>query len=163
MSRYHGMPRQMAIALLMAGSLAAAPLAFAQEHRDRPNPPAMHQQRAPEAFRAPRAYRPVSPPQGWDHRPQQINRAQFNHNFRAHRTYAIGPYMRPPGWVERTWYFGDILPVAFFAPEYRLADYWLFNLETPPMGFEWVRYGRDALLVNLANGMVEQTMYGVFG
>lgn len=159
-------PTLLASALLL-GSLAGAGNASAEEpHRMPAEHQHQHQQGQrgpPEAFRAPRAYRPVSPPQGWDRRPPNIDHRQFNHNFRAHRIYTIGPYMAPRGWVNRTWYFGDILPAPFFAPEYRLADYWLFDLETPPIGFEWVRYGHDALLIDLASGRVEQTMYGIFG
>lgn len=165
MNGNHNSTPKLLAALLLAGSLAGAGSAMAQEHHGmgggRPGPAMQH--RAPEQFRAPQAYRPVSPPTGWDRRPPRIDHGQFNHNFRAHRTYMIGPYLRPPGWVERTWYFGDILPTAFFAPEYRLADYWLFDLETPPIGFEWVRYGRDALLIDLGSGRVEQTVYGLFG
>lgn len=151
-------------AALLAGTLAGIGSASAEEpHRmGGPHQGMSMPHRAPETFRAPRAYRPVAPPQGWDRRPPKIDHGQFNHNFRAHRTYAIGPYMAPRGWVNRTWYFGDILPAPFFAPEYRLADYWLFDLETPPIGFEWVRYGHDALLIDLASGRVEQTMYGIF-
>lgn len=149
--------------MLLLGSLAATGTASAEQpHHMQSHQGQGMQRRAPEAFHAPHAYRPVSPPSGWDRRPPSIDRGQFNHNFRAHRTYAIGPYMAPRGWVDRSWYFGDILPAPFFGPEYRLADYWLFDLETPPIGFEWVRYGHDALLIDLASGRVEQTMYGIF-
>ena len=155
-------PTLLASALLI-GSLANTASAEEPHRMQSQHQGQSMQRRAPEAFRAPRAYRPVSPPQGWDRRPPSIDHGQFNHNFRAHRIYTIGPYMAPRGWVNRTWYFGDILPAPFFAPEYRLADYWLFDLETPPIGFEWVRYGHDALLIDLASGRVEQTMYGIFG
>jgi Ni/Co efflux regulator RcnB len=43
-----------------------------------------------------------------------------------------------------------------------LADYWLFALEVPPVGYEWVRYGVDALLINTSNGEILQVEYGVF-
>jgi Ni/Co efflux regulator RcnB len=33
----------------------------------------------------------------------------------------------------------------------------------PPAGYEWVRVGADALLVNTATGEVLQVEYGVFG
>ena len=150
--------------LLLAGTLSAATAVAAQEreHERGGRPPVAGRAHAPEAFHGPRAYHPISPPAGWDRRPERIDPGHFNHNFRAHRRYVIGPYLPPRGWVERTWYFGDLLPAAFFAPEYRLADYWLFDLETPPVGYEWVRYGHDALLVNLATGRVEQTVYGLF-
>jgi Ni/Co efflux regulator RcnB len=31
------------------------------------------------------------------------------------------------------------------------------------VGFEWVRDGADALLINTANGEILQVQYGVFG
>jgi Ni/Co efflux regulator RcnB len=43
-----------------------------------------------------------------------------------------------------------------------LADYWLFALEVPPVGYEWVRSGNDALLVNTSNGEILQVEYSVF-
>lgn len=150
--------------LLLAGALSAAAAVAAQEHEHARggHPPVAGREHAPEPFHGPRGYRPVTPPPGWDRRPARIDRDHFNHNFRAHRRYGIGPYLPPPGWVERTWYVGELLPEAFFAPEYRLGDYWLFNLETPPVGCEWVRYGHDALLVDLATGRVEQAVHGLF-
>jgi Ni/Co efflux regulator RcnB len=44
-----------------------------------------------------------------------------------------------------------------------LADYWLFALDVPPVGYEWVRDDTDALLVNIGTGEVLQVQYGVFG
>ena len=44
-----------------------------------------------------------------------------------------------------------------------LADYWLFGLEIPPVGFEWVRDDGDAILVNVSTGQILQVEYGVFG
>ena len=37
------------------------------------------------------------------------------------------------------------------------------SLEIPPAGYEWVRVGNDAMLVNIANGEILQAEYGVFG
>ena len=54
------------------------------------------------------------------------------------------------------------MPRAFWAPQYLLADYWLFALEVPPAGYEWVRYGADAVLVNTGSGEILQVEYGVF-
>jgi Ni/Co efflux regulator RcnB len=76
--------------------------------------------------------------------------------------YRIGPYYRPHGWYYRRWVFGDFLPIAFFAETYRLYDYWFYNLPVPPYGCEWVRYGDDALLVDMRTGEVIQVIYGVF-
>lgn len=58
--------------------------------------------------------------------------------------------------------FGQFLPRAYWASQYILADYWLFALEVPPAGYEWVRVGTDAFLVNIATGEILQAEYGVF-
>ncbi len=116
-----------------------------------------------EPHPGPRGYeRPVEP-RGWDARPGVVDRGAYQHNFQAARSYRIGPYHRPPGWVERHWVYGQILPRAYWVSQYVLADYWLFGLEVPPAGYEWVRAGPDALLVNIVTGEILQAEYGVFG
>ena len=65
--------------------------------------------------------------------------------------------------MARRWTYGEILPRAYWAPEYVLADYWLFGLEVPPLGCEWVRDGADAILVNTVDSEILQVEYGVFG
>jgi len=35
-------------------------------------------------------------------------------------------------------------------------------LEVPPVGYEWVRDGADAILVNTSTGEIPQMKYGVF-
>jgi len=51
---------------------------------------------------------------------------------------------------------------VYWGPDYVLADYWLFALEVPPAGYEWVRDNTDALLVNTNTGETLQVEYGVF-
>jgi Ni/Co efflux regulator RcnB len=104
----------------------------------------------------------VTAPKGWNARPQTVNRATYQHNFQAPRSFKIGPYSRPKGWVARRWAYGQILPRAFWVPQYVIADYWLFGLYVPPVGYEWVRYGADALLVNVTTGQILQAEYGIF-
>lgn len=116
-----------------------------------------------EPHPGPRGYQRPAEPQGWNARPPAIDREAYHHNYQAARTYHIGPYHRPPGWVARRWTYGEHLPRAFWAPAYHLVDYWLFALEVPPVGCEWVRYGNDALLINVSDGEVLQVEYGVFG
>jgi Ni/Co efflux regulator RcnB len=121
--------------------------------------PAMH---APEPHPGPQGYQRVTEPHGWDNRPGSVDRGAYQHNFQAARSFRIGPYHRPPGWRDHRWAYGEILPRAFWAPQYLLADYWLFALEVPPSGYEWVRYGADAVLVNTGSGEILQVEYGVF-
>jgi len=151
----------LSVALALAGAVA---LAQPPEHRD--EHPEAHggPGRAPEAHPGPQGYHRAEPPAGWDHRPQgNFDRGSYQHNFQAARSFHIGPYHRPMGWNEHRWVFGEVLPRAYWSPEYLIADYWLFALEVPPGGFEWVRDGGDALLINTGDGSILQVEYGVFG
>jgi Ni/Co efflux regulator RcnB len=116
-----------------------------------------------EPHPAPKAYSRVAEPKGWNQRPAVVDRGAYQHNFQAARTFRIGPYHRPSGWRAEHWHYGEILPAVYWAPEYLIADYWLFSLEVPPAGYEWVRDDDDALLVNTGNGEILQVEYGVFG
>ena len=115
-----------------------------------------------EQHQGPHGYTRVGPPEGWDHRPQGVDRPGYQHNFQAARTYHIGPYHHPHGWAPHHWVYGQILPRAYWAPNYLISDYWLFALEVPPPGYEWVRDDGDALLVDTNTGEILQVEYGVF-
>jgi Ni/Co efflux regulator RcnB len=135
--------------------------AMAEEHGRAPenHPQAPHGEPHPGG---PRGYQPVAAPHGWDQRPPTADRAAYQHNYAAGRVYHIGPYRRPPGWAPHHWVYGQILPRVYWAPQYLIADYWLFSLEVPPVGYEWVRDGNDALLISTTSGEILQVEYGVF-
>ena len=152
---------------LVATALVAgcAGPAWAQQHDEHE---AAHGHARPAAHPAephagPSGYQRPTAPQGWNARPKTFDRATYQHNFQAARSYRVGPYPRPAGWVNRRWGYGDHLPRAYWVSQYLLADYWLFGLEVPPVGYEWVRVGADALLIDMATGEVLQAEYGVFG
>jgi Ni/Co efflux regulator RcnB len=128
---------------------------------ERPRPEGRPQAHG-EAHAGPHGYQRVTEPHGWNARPATVDRPAYQHNFRAARAFHIGPYHRPPGWVAHRWAYGQILPRAYWAPEFVIGDYWLFALEVPPVGFEWVRDDDDALLVNTQTGEILQVEYGVF-
>lgn len=115
-----------------------------------------------EPHEGPRGYQRVEAPHGWDTRPPAVDRDAYRHNFQAARSFHIGPYHTPPGWRPHRWVYGEILPRAYWGSPYILADYWLFALEVPPLGFEWVRVGADAVLINVTTGEILQVEYGVF-
>jgi Ni/Co efflux regulator RcnB len=119
------------------------------EHRGEPHP-------------GPSGYPRPAEPHGWNTRPGTFDRGAYQHNFQAARAYKIGPYHRPRGWAVHHWAYGQILPRAYWGAEYILADYWLFGLEIPPAGYEWVRDDADALLISTRNGEILQVEYGVF-
>jgi Ni/Co efflux regulator RcnB len=153
---------------ILAVSLALTRIAVGAEpnheqERGHAQPQAAHQQ-APhgEPHPGPKGYQRVTEPKGWNERPAQVDKGTYQHNFQASRTFKIGPYHRPPGWHSHRWSYGEILPRAYWGPQYILGDYWLFALEVPPAGYEWVRDGSDALLVNTDSGEILQVEYGVF-
>ena len=150
----------LAAALMLAG---AAALAQPPEHRDEHHDSHPAPQRAPEPHPGPHGYDRPHEPEGWNNRPHEVDRGAYQHNFQAARAYHIGPYHRPPDWREHRWVYGEVLPRSYWAPEYLIADYWLFALEVPPGGYEWVRDGSDALLISVGDGSILQVEYGVFG
>jgi Ni/Co efflux regulator RcnB len=146
----------LALVALTAAALAAAPPERGHPGYGRPAAP------HGEPHAGPTKYRRVAPPKGWNARPQTVDQAHYQHNFQAARSYRIGPYQRPPGWVAHHWVYGQVLPSAYWASEYLIADYWLFALDVPPAGYEWVRDDDDAILVNTTTGEILQVEYGVF-
>lgn len=149
---------KVALSIGFALLLATAALAAEPEHGGGARPAA----HPAEPHPGPRGYQRVTEPKGWDARPATADRAAYQHNYQAARSFRVGPYHRPPGFVVRHWGYGDILPRAYWAAPYILADYWLFALEVPPAGYEWIRVGNDALLVDVNTGEVLQAEYGVF-
>jgi Ni/Co efflux regulator RcnB len=147
----------MVCALLLVGAAA-----MAQEDHNHHEATAPRPAPRGEPHPGPSGYHRVAPPKGWNARPTTVDHAAYQHNFRAARSFHIGPYHRPAGWVAHTWAFGEILPRAYWASPYILADYWLFALEVPPAGYEWVRDGSDALLISVDTGEILQVEYGVF-
>lgn len=101
-------------------------------------------------------------PQNWNNRPRNFDRRDYQRNFRAAHPFHWGQYHRPPGWYYRRWVFGEILPAIFWTRDYWIDDFWMFDLPIPPFGYEWVRYGNDALLINTYTGEILEVEYGVF-
>jgi len=157
------MSRVLNIGLAMAGALALAASGAAAQEREHGGGGARPAPRAAEPHAGPRGYQRPTEPQGWNTRPATADRGAYQHNYQAARSYHIGVYNRPSGWLAHRWAYGQILPRAYWGAQYFLSDYWLFGLEVPPVSYEWVRVGADALLINTADGEVLQAEYGVFG
>lgn len=84
-------------------------------------------------------------------------------NIKApHRFHPAKAYVRPAGWYAHKWVYGEHLPRAFFAPEYFILDFAAYGLLEPWPGYEWVRYGDDALLIDIETGEVIRVEYDVF-
>jgi Ni/Co efflux regulator RcnB len=84
-------------------------------------------------------------------------------NIQAPRRFHITvAYRQPAGFYVHRWTFGERLPVAFYAQDYWLSDFALYGLMAPWAGYEWVRVGDDALLVDVETGEVVRVEYGLF-
>jgi Ni/Co efflux regulator RcnB len=149
-------------ALVLLGSVALAEPPHGRPEGQPHAAPARAEPPRGEPHEGPRGYARVAEPKGWNERPSSVDRGAYQHNFQAARSYHIGAYRRPPGWTAHRWGYGEILPHAYWGPQYLIADYWLFALEVPPAGYEWVRDGNDAMLIDTTSGEILQVEYGVF-
>jgi hypothetical protein len=88
----------------------------------------------------------------------------FPRVFRPTQRYAWrgGYWSPPPGYYYRQWGYGDRLPYGWYDEQWYIDDYYYYDLPVPPYGYEWVRVGPDALLVDLDEGTVVESVYGLF-
>ena len=101
-------------------------------------------------------------PSNWNRYPRQFDNNVYQRNYSAPRQYHWQSYNRPSGWYYQRWVFGQIFPRMFWSQDYWITDYWMFDLPIPPYGYVWVRFGPDALLIDVENGQILSVMYGVF-
>lgn len=101
-------------------------------------------------------------PSNWNHRPHNFDRGNYQRNVRASDRFHYGAYNAPRGYHYQRWTYGEYLPSMYWSRNYWLTSWWMFDLPVPPYGYEWVRYGDDALLVNVYTGQILQVDYGVF-
>jgi len=94
------------------------------------------------------------------HRERDFDR-RFGYRGRYFTAVRAPVFAYPRGWAYRRWAVGAYLPLFFIASPY-IVDWEWIGLPPPPPGYEWVRYGPDALLVNRFTGPVLDVVYGVF-
>jgi len=83
--------------------------------------------------------------------------------YRSHQRYRYGGYYRPPiGFYAHSWAFGEFLPHGWYGSDYLLNDWWSYGLPYPPLGYDWVRVGDDALLIDSYTGRVVQVVQDIF-
>jgi Ni/Co efflux regulator RcnB len=73
-----------------------------------------------------------------------------------------GYYSAPYGFYDYPWSYGEYLPWAWYEPRYYINDWWWYGLPNPPFGMEWVRLGRDAVLVDTFTGRVYSVARNIF-
>jgi len=88
----------------------------------------------------------------------------FPRVFQPDHQYAWrgGAWSGPPGYYYRHWGYGDRLPYGWFAAQWFINDYYYYDLAVPPYGYEWIRVGPDALLIDTNDGTVVESVYGIF-
>jgi Ni/Co efflux regulator RcnB len=107
-------------------------------------------------------YRQGHLPRDWNRYNHNFDRSRWQRNYRAERRYHWNNYRRPHGWYYRRWTFGQILPLLFWSQNYWINSYWNYGLDDPPYGYVWVRYGDDALLVNVQTGRILRVVYDLY-
>ncbi|HEY2355866.1 MAG TPA: RcnB family protein [Phenylobacterium sp.] len=95
------------------------------------------------------------PPQHWE-------RGRYPPVYWAQNRFRIAPYRAPYGFFVRSWAFGDFLPSAWYAEDYWLDDFLDYGLPYPPPGYEWVRVGGDAMMIDRYTGRIVQVVRGIF-
>jgi Ni/Co efflux regulator RcnB len=89
-------------------------------------------------------------------------RAYLYHGRHLSPWYA-SRYRWPHGYRYVRYQVGVVLPVVFWSDEsFVIFDYGDYGLVAPDDGYEWVRYGDDALLIDTSTGSVTDVAYGVF-
>lgn len=87
---------------------------------------------------------------------------QFMYRGHPFNRVHAAPFVYPGGWGYRRWGIGMVLPPLFLVPAYYYGEWAALGLAPPQPGFQWVRYGPDLLLVNVATGEVVDVVYGAF-
>jgi Ni/Co efflux regulator RcnB len=84
-------------------------------------------------------------------------------SFAWHPVRYPRPWVYPHGYGYRLWAVGAVLPAVFWSsPTYYYTDYDAMGLPPPDPGFQYVEYGPDLLLVNVATGEIVQVFPGAF-
>lgn len=165
------MLRVFAIAATFALALPTLALAQAPPHKGpgKPAPHAVPHGPAPHGP-APRAFvRPGGPVvrPGGPGPMHVVGHGPFvfhGHPFAWHPVHFAHPWVYPPGYAYRLWAVGAILPPLFWAANspYYYTGWADMGLPPPDPGFQYVQYGPDLLLVNVATGEVVQVFPGAF-
>jgi Ni/Co efflux regulator RcnB len=167
--RYQGGPPQ-----------GAAP---AQQRYDRGGPPGPGAQRQFDQQRSPREVIPPTGGQfdrrdgravggrGGERRDGGVNPWRGGERWQAGRAppvfwsqnrYGAGGYRAPYGYYVRNWGFGEFLPRGWYGQDYWIGDFLDYDLPYPPPGYEWVRVGGDALMIDRYTGRIVQVVRGIF-
>ena len=153
------MLRPLAIAAVFV--FAVPTFASAQEHRDEHRPPPGRPAVRPAPVVRP-AIVPRPGPGPMVRGPVRGPYVFRGQSFAWHPVRFPRPWVYPQGFGYRLWAVGAILPPLFLAPTYYYAGWADMGLPPPDPGFQYVEYGPDLLLVNMATGEVVEVFPGAF-
>jgi Ni/Co efflux regulator RcnB len=124
--------------VVVAVSLLAGPLAFAQGNGNRPN-------------------RDLGDAR---QRSEQTDRRDENASANRGRGRANGRDRRDERGAgpDRAFYRGDRLPFEYRSKQYVVDDWRGHRLSAPPRGYHWVQTGGDYVLVAIATGVILQLL-----
>jgi Ni/Co efflux regulator RcnB len=100
-----------------------------------------------------------------DGRTQRLGAQPFGYGGHQFFRYRAAPYRFPGGyygWANHSWRRGEWLPSVFITSSYFINDWYDFGLWQPDYGYQWIRVGADAVLINLADGQVVDVVPGVY-
>jgi Ni/Co efflux regulator RcnB len=102
-----------------------------------------------------------------DRKELREDRRERNQDWREYRrthrnVYHRGAYRGPRGYTYRPVTIGYRFAPAYYARSYWITDPWTYRLSRPAAGLSWIRYGNDAVLVNLRTGRVVEVNSGFF-
>jgi Ni/Co efflux regulator RcnB len=72
----------------------------------------------------------------------------------------IGYYHVPPQYYGHHWGYGEFLPNFFW--QYQVADWGAYGLYPPPLGCAWVWVDGGVVLVDMSDGYIMDTEYGMW-
>jgi len=101
------------------------------------------------------------PNRGHGHRPPSRPTHRPIYGWNHHR-YRAGPFRYPAGFGYRRWSVGQSLPSLLFSSAYYFTNYAVLGLDSPPYGYQWVRYGPDVMLVNIRTGEILDVINNAF-
>ncbi len=109
-------------------------------------------------------YQGQRPGQNWSRDWRHDNRYDWNRYRNGNRdSYRLSRYNSPyRNWGYRRLNVGFFLQPLFYSNSYWIGDPYDYRLPPAYGPYRWVRYYNDALLVNIYNGEVVDTVYDIF-
>lgn len=102
-----------------------------------------------------------------DRRELREDRRERNEDWRDYRRthnhiYHRPAYVGPRGYRYRPVVIGFRFDPIYYSSRYWIANPWTYRLPAASSGLRWVRYGNDAVLVNVRTGQVVQVYQNFF-